>query len=144
MPKIFTGACKAFVNLQYSAKLGERQLTTGNYGEWVWWNNRDWVANVARPDKIEKRKFLRDEAKEFQLRKTRFGDKAMHMMLDIESPPPGTCCLAIRHRPIRQIPASGSYGNFDLPLVPSRHRVQALYVHPFLFVKTICPYVKRI
>lgn len=74
------------LNLHASAKLGERQLAAGNYGEWVWWNNKEWAANVARPDKIEERKFLRDEAKEFQLRKTRFGDKTMRMMLDIEFP----------------------------------------------------------
>jgi hypothetical protein len=74
------------LNLHASAKLGERVLYKGDYGDWAWWNNKSWMATVARPDKIEERKFLRDEAKEFQLRKSRFNDKQMRMMLDIESP----------------------------------------------------------
>jgi hypothetical protein len=74
------------VNLHASAKLGERTLTDGSYGGWQWWNNQAWTANVARLEKPEERRFLRDEAKEFQLRKTRFSDKTMRLMLDIEFP----------------------------------------------------------
>lgn len=74
------------LNLHASAKLGERKWNGTTYGEWVWWNNTGWQATVARLDKIEERKFLRDEAKEFQLRKSRFSDKQLRLMFDVSYP----------------------------------------------------------
>lgn len=76
----------SLVNLHASAKLGERVWKNHTYGEWTWWNNRGWVATVARIDVLEQRKFLRDEAKEFQLRKSRFGEKEYRLMFDISYP----------------------------------------------------------
>lgn len=76
----------SLLNLHASAKLGERTLRDGSYGDWRWWNNESWTATVARPNKIEDRKFLRDEAKEFQLRKSRFTEKTLRLMLDVEFP----------------------------------------------------------
>ena len=40
----------------------------------------------ARIDVLEQRKFLRDEAKEFQLRTSRFGEKEYRLMFDISYP----------------------------------------------------------
>ncbi len=74
------------VNLHASAKLGERILTNGNYGGWNWWNNHMWSANVIRPDDWQSRSFLRDEAKEFQLRKSLFNSNQFRLMLAIEDP----------------------------------------------------------
>jgi hypothetical protein len=76
----------SLLNFHASAKLGERTLRKGSYGEWDWWNNKGWTATVARPQNAEERKYLRDGAKEFQLRKSRFGDKHLRMMFDIEFP----------------------------------------------------------
>lgn len=76
----------SLLNLHASAKLGERPWRNHTYGEWVWWNNTAWLATVARIDVLEQRKFLRDEAKEFQLRKSRFGEKAYRLMFEIEYP----------------------------------------------------------
>jgi hypothetical protein len=61
---------KTLVNLHVSAKLGERVFNGTDYGEWNWWNNRDWVANVLKLDVPETRTFFRDECKEFQVRKS--------------------------------------------------------------------------
>jgi hypothetical protein len=60
------------VNLHASAKLGERVLTDNSWPDWTWWNNADWVANVSRVDSFEKRTFLTEEVREFQIRRSRF------------------------------------------------------------------------
>jgi hypothetical protein len=60
------------VNLHASAKLGERVLTDNRWPEWTWWNNADWVANVSRVDSFEKRTFLPEDLREFQIRRSRF------------------------------------------------------------------------
>jgi hypothetical protein len=60
------------VNLHASAKLGERVLTDNGWPEWTWWNNVDWVANVSRVDSFEKRSFLPEDVREFQIRRSRF------------------------------------------------------------------------
>lgn len=87
MVDLYLAHSGGLLNLHASAKLGERSWNGTSYGDWVWWNNDGWQANVARIDKIEERKFLRDEAKEFQLRKARFKDKQLALMFDISYPP---------------------------------------------------------
>jgi len=59
-------------DLHASAKLGERQFEGGKWPEWTWWNNRDWVANVSRVDSWEKRTFLPEPIREYQIRRSRF------------------------------------------------------------------------
>jgi hypothetical protein len=59
-------------DLHASAKLGERQGMFGNFPDWIWWNNRGWVANVSRVKTFEPREFLPDEAKEYQITMSRF------------------------------------------------------------------------
>lgn len=77
----------ALVNLHASAKLGERKLVNGNYGDWNWWNNEAWTANVARFNSFTNKRFLTDEAKEFQLRKARFSDKTVRLMFQEDKGP---------------------------------------------------------
>jgi hypothetical protein len=74
------------LNLHASAKLAERPWQDSTYGGWTWWNNRGWQATVARPDQPENRMFLPDQAKEFQLRKSRFSGKEMRLMFEISHP----------------------------------------------------------
>jgi len=73
------------LNLHASAKLGERYGRSANWPELEWWNNRGWAANVARVDSFEQRRFLPDEAKEFQIRLGRIRGTLLFMRLDIES-----------------------------------------------------------
>jgi hypothetical protein len=83
----FVTRSNELLNLHASAKLGERLLGKDNsYGEWNWWNNRLWYANVVKPDNWQTRTFLRDEAKEFQLRKRLFDSNKFRLMLIIEDP----------------------------------------------------------
>lgn len=86
MVDLFITDGKEMVNLHSSAKLGERTFDSETYGEFSWWNNDSWTATVARLDKIEERRFLRDEAKEFQLSKSRFDSKEFRLMFDISYP----------------------------------------------------------
>lgn len=60
------------LDLHASAKLGERPMHDGKFPDWVWWNNRDWVANVSRVDSFEKRTFLPAPVREYQIRRSRF------------------------------------------------------------------------
>lgn len=71
------------LNLHASASLGERDGSGDTWPEWSWWNNRDWIANVTRVESWEPRKFLRDDAKEFQIRLNRFGRSAIGFGLDV-------------------------------------------------------------
>ena len=73
------------LNLHASAKLGERYGRSANWPEWEWWNNRGWIANVERFDSFEQRRFLPDEAKEFQISLGRIRGTLLSMRLDIES-----------------------------------------------------------
>lgn len=86
MVDLFITDGKEMVNLHSSAKLGERTFDSETYGEFSWWNNDGWTATIARLDKIEERRFLRDEAKEFQLSKARFDSKDFRLMFDISYP----------------------------------------------------------
>lgn len=74
------------INLHASAKLGERQLSNGTYGDWRWWNNSDWAANVSRFNSFEGQRFLKDEAKEFQVRKSRLPAPSLRMMFQLDQP----------------------------------------------------------
>lgn len=77
-------------NLHASAKLGERKLTGKSYGDWIWWNNENWVANVARFNAFTGSRFLADESKEFQLRKSRFMAKSIRLMFSEDKVPPAS------------------------------------------------------
>lgn len=70
-------------DLHASAKLGERKLENGTWPEWQWWNNQEWVANLSRPDNFEQKKFLPDEGREFQIRRSRFPGRRWKIMLEI-------------------------------------------------------------
>lgn len=76
------------INLHASAQLGERLFNKGTYGEWDWWNNRGWAANVSRFSNFTGQRFLRDEAKEFQLHKSRLGVATFRMMFQLAQPVP--------------------------------------------------------
>src|SRR5215475_11115585 len=73
------------LDLHASAKLGEREGTRDQWPPWVWWNNRGWTANVVRPDSFEERKFLPDEAKEFQIELGKLKVKTLRFSLDIDT-----------------------------------------------------------
>lgn len=77
---------EGLLNLHSSAKLGERLLKSNQYGNWDWWNNKDWWATVSRIDNYEQRKFLKDEVKEFILSKQRFNAKYFKIMFEIVFP----------------------------------------------------------
>jgi len=64
-------------DLHASAKLGERATSTpGKWPDWKWWNNRDWTANVSRVESFDEKKFLPENIREFQIKRTRFpGDE---------------------------------------------------------------------
>jgi hypothetical protein len=76
---------KPVLNLHASAKLGERSLGESGWPAWLWWNNSKWSANVGRGVDFEKRDFLPDSAKEFQVHLTRMSRKPVQMMLQIHS-----------------------------------------------------------
>jgi hypothetical protein len=71
------------VNVHASAKLGERVLRENNWPEWRWWNNADWVANVSRVNSFEKRTFLPEDVREFQIRRSRFPAKEWLAMFEV-------------------------------------------------------------
>lgn len=70
-------------DLHASAKLGERQLQTGIFPDWVWWNNRDWTANVSRADSFEKPSFLPARVREYQIRRTRFPSHVWRLRFEL-------------------------------------------------------------
>jgi len=74
------------LNLHASAKLGERTLQGQDYGEWNWWNNRQWYANVVRTGNNASQRFIFDEAKEFQIRKSRLKNRNLKLMFEITYP----------------------------------------------------------
>ncbi|HWR35838.1 MAG TPA: hypothetical protein VN622_08235 [Clostridia bacterium] len=74
-------------NLHASAKLGERFLTTGVWPEeWHWWNNTGWVANVSRVDAWDKRTFMPEKVREYQISRARFPGSEWRVMLEIMTP----------------------------------------------------------
>jgi hypothetical protein len=74
-----------YLNLHASAKLAERRGRAGAWPDWVWWNNAGWTANVARGEDFERRRFLPDDAKEFQIALRRLPAHDFVLSLDIES-----------------------------------------------------------
>jgi hypothetical protein len=70
-------------NLHASAKLGERVWQTDRWSDFRWWDQAGWVANVSRGVVFEKREFLPDHAKEFQVRRSRVGSKPFQLMIEI-------------------------------------------------------------
>jgi hypothetical protein len=72
--------------LHASAKLGERRFQNGAWPEWIWWNNQGWVANVSRVDSFEKRTFLPTNAREYQIRKSRFPGREWKVMIEFLTP----------------------------------------------------------
>jgi hypothetical protein len=70
-------------NLHASAKLGERRWRDGQWGDFEWWTNDGWIANTSRGISFEKREFLPDSAKEFQILKSRLGAEPLRLMVEI-------------------------------------------------------------
>ena len=72
-------------DLHASAKLGEREPQGGKWPDWLWWNNRDWVANVSRVDSWGKRSFLPEPVREFQLLRVRFPASVWRLRLELRA-----------------------------------------------------------
>ena len=71
-------------DLHASAKLGERRLHDGKWPDWNrWWNNNGWVANVSHVASFEKRTFMPANAREYQIKRSRFGGQVWRLMLDM-------------------------------------------------------------
>lgn len=97
---LYVEAAGLQLNLHASAKLGERLLQDGAYGDYTWWNNDSWIANVVRIERFEDRKFLMDECKEFQLSRSRFKGNDFRLAVVVSVPdgrittvPPGASPL---------------------------------------------------
>jgi hypothetical protein len=103
------GDASRVLNLHASAKLGEREGSFEHWPEWVWWNNRNWAANVARAASFQPPEFLADEAKEFQIDLKRLAVPHLLLSVDVQS-----------GRAIQLLPIDGvvRYGRrwFDLEL----------------------------
>ena len=71
-------------DLHASAKLGERRLHNGKWPDWnSWWNNDGWVANVSQVRSFEKRTFMPANAREYQIKRSRFGGHVWRLMVDL-------------------------------------------------------------
>jgi hypothetical protein len=69
-------------DLHASAKLGERATSTPDkWPDWSWWNNKDWIANGSRVESFDEKKFLPENAREFQIKRTRFPGKEWRVRL---------------------------------------------------------------
>lgn len=70
-------------DLHASAQLGERIARDKQWPEWAWWNHTDWMAN-ASPFALKDRRpeFMPDEAKEYQISRTRFAGKRQRLRLE--------------------------------------------------------------
>lgn len=77
------GGAGPLLNLHASAKLGEREGAIGRWPDWVWWNNRGWIANVGRIDTFEPRRFVPDGAKELQIELDRLGSGKTSLSFDV-------------------------------------------------------------
>lgn len=75
------------VNLHASAKLGQRILQNGAWPEeWTWWNNDGWVANVSRVDSWDKRSFMPETVREFQIARSWFPNGEFRIMVEMMTP----------------------------------------------------------
>jgi hypothetical protein len=81
-------------DLHVSAKLGERQLRNKMFPDWVWWNNRDWIANTSRVDSFEKRTFLPTPVREFQIRRSRFNSATWLLRFELTAMGPANEMLS--------------------------------------------------
>ena len=73
-----------FYDLHSSAKLGQRIFSGGAWPEWsTWWNNRGWVANVSRVESFDRKKFLDENVREFQIDRNYFTGHEWKIMLEI-------------------------------------------------------------
>jgi hypothetical protein len=74
-------------DLHSSAKLGERVLKDNHWPEeWTWWNNDRWVATFSRVDSWEKRSFVGEKVREFQISRDRFPGKRWKIFLELMAP----------------------------------------------------------
>lgn len=74
-------------DLHSSAKLGERKLHGDSWSEeWKWWNNEGWVANCSRVDSFERRTFVGQKVREFQISRARFSGKTWHVAFELLLP----------------------------------------------------------
>ena len=60
------------INLHASAKLGQRNFVNEKWEDWNWWNNFLWTANVSRIESFDKKTFLKENLREFQVDKELF------------------------------------------------------------------------
>ena len=95
-------------DLHASAKLGERRVQDGKWGEWhEWWNNNGWVANVSRVDSFDKRTFLPAKVREYQMERARFGGLSWRVMVGMSLESRNNDYTVVR------FPASASDSNTD-------------------------------
>jgi hypothetical protein len=74
-------------DLHSSAKIGERKLHGASWSDqWTWWNNDRWVANWSRVDSFEKRRFLPQKVREYQISRARFTGKTWRVMFELMLP----------------------------------------------------------
>lgn len=88
-------------DLHASAKLGERELKGDGWPEWNWWNNRDWIANVSRVDSWEKRAFLPQQVREYQILRSRFPASAWRLRFELTAMTPKNETLSVTVFPAR-------------------------------------------
>lgn len=74
---------KQLLNLHASAKLGQRTFIGKIWTPWVWWNNNYWAANVSRVESFDKRTFLKENVREFQIHKSFFTEKRTNLFFEI-------------------------------------------------------------
>lgn len=93
-------------DMHASAKLGERRLHDGKWPDWsIWWNNQDWTANVSHVLSFEKRTFMPANAREYQIKRSRFRSHEWLLMLDMSLESGGGEYTVVR------FPASASDSN---------------------------------
>jgi hypothetical protein len=81
----------SLLDLHASAKLGERRRGRGGWPEFeTWWNNDAWVANLSRVDSFEKRTFLPQHVREYQIRRSRFPAREWKLAVDMSINVDGT------------------------------------------------------
>ncbi len=74
----------SLLDLHASAKLGERRRDRSGWPEFeTWWNNDRWVANVSRVDSFDKRTFLPQHVREYQIQRSRFPAREWRLAIDM-------------------------------------------------------------
>jgi hypothetical protein len=54
--------------------------------EWTWWNNDRWVATFSRVDSWDKRTFVGERVREYQISRDRFRGKQWKIYLELMAP----------------------------------------------------------